>query len=1136
MTGHDRLHPIVAQMEPSAEQEPAVQARGRDVVVTAGAGSGKTSTLVARYLALLAEGCPLRGAIAITFTEKAAREMRNRVRAQIRRYLEAPALPEAERERWQGLYGELDAARIGTIHGLCSEILHSHPAEANVDPRFTVLDEGESNLLQRQVVDETLGRAAEDPDQVQLFELLGERGLRDTLAGLLWRRLDAAEAFSRMSEDVLADWRKVLAQRQTQALAALVARPDWRDAASGVHCNRASVRDDLLEGARRTAETALRGAEEPAALADRLAALAPLKQISVNCGRAGSWPGGKEQVEEVRLALKTLRELWNGAKALHLTFTPLDEALAHAMPRLRACFGFMCDRYAGLKLEGETLDFDDLEAGALALLEGNDAVRSRWLGETSALLVDEFQDTNDRQRRLVRCLNDGKLFIVGDAKQSIYRFRGADVTVFRDERERIAHEGGAVLSLDTSYRAHRELLEGLNDLMRPVLGEEADPSRPWAEPFARLLPHREAAGPGFTAPHVELHLALGSKGEGGLERAADALAGRLASLVEDREIFIEGDKGLSRLSYGDVAILCRASTSFAAYEDALERAGIPFLTVAGRGFYGRPEIRDLLNALSALADPTDDLALAGLLRSPALALSDVALYGLAVARTGKGPEGSNGGSAGRLWDVLRELGAALPGEDGGRAARAAGLIADLNAQAGRAPVADLLKAFLDATGYRAALLSAGQTRAARNVAKLLADAHASGLVGVGGFLEYVAELRDSGSREGEARATAERAVQIMSVHAAKGMEFPVVVLGDITHRAPPPSGILFDAGLGVVLPQRNNDKTPAAAYQLARWVAEDQEAAESDRLLYVAATRAREKLIFSGCVTTNRDGGVGAPGGWLKRLCEAGCLDLAGACAASGDSDAEVSLLSIGIGGSPASCTIYGPAWVAERAPRAAAALPPETADPVPPPLLAPLQPESARADDRSAEQERDPGQRVWRVAPPESRLDAPQWVVGKLVHEALAAWRFPTGDESFDRWAEAQARGCGLTDPRPLADAVTKCRRLLLRFREHTLYEEMARAERRMHEVPYSRIDRYGQVDSGVIDALILNGGAWTIIEFKTDRIRDQAALEMPLVPEVYLAQARRYREAVEGFVARQPEVVFCFLDYAGAVHLHRL
>src|SRR5512136_592245 len=146
----DMRWPIVEQMTPSPEQRPAVAARGQDVVVTAGAGAGKTRTLVARYLSLLAEGMPLRSVVAITFTKKAAREMRNRVRDEMRRYLERPDLDDLERQAWQRLYSELDAARIDTIHGLCMEILRAHPAEARIDPRCGVLDEGQIGILHNQ--------------------------------------------------------------------------------------------------------------------------------------------------------------------------------------------------------------------------------------------------------------------------------------------------------------------------------------------------------------------------------------------------------------------------------------------------------------------------------------------------------------------------------------------------------------------------------------------------------------------------------------------------------------------------------------------------------------------------------------------------------------------------------------------------------------------------------------------------------------------------------------------------------------------------------------------------------------------------------------------------------------------------
>ncbi|MBN1954269.1 MAG: UvrD-helicase domain-containing protein [Anaerolineae bacterium] len=1117
----EMVHPIVAQMEPSPEQEPAVVERGRDVAVTAGAGTGKTRTLVARYLSLLAEGLPLRSIVAITFTRKAARAMRNRVREQVRRYPARDDLSGVERERWQSLYAALDAARIGTIHSLCAEMLRAHPAEARVDPRFEVLDEGLVGILQRRAVDEALSWAADDAQAAALFALLGEYGLRSALGSLLGQRGDVEDAVASLPEDLFAHWAAALAARQEQALRALLARPAWGEAVEVLENNAADKPDDKAALERQEALAALGGATGP--LADRLASLARLGAINLGGGSQRSWPGGREQLDEVKGALRALRELWRGqAGLLERRLTDLDEKLAAAVPLLRQTLAVAGARYDAFKRERNSLDFDDLEQGALALLRGDAAVRARWQAEVRAILVDEFQDTNGRQRDLVALLNgnQGRLFIVGDAKQSIYRFRGADVTVFRTERERIERQGGAAFSLATSYRAHRALVEALNDLLRPVLGEAEDAARPWAEPFAPLGHHRADAGPGFAAPHVELHLAAGTKADGALHRAANALAARLVELVTAGTQVVE-DGQPRPLDYGDVAILCRASRSFGPYEDALERAGVPFLTVAGRGFYGRPEIRDLLNGLQALADPRDDLALAGLLRSPAFALSDAALYRVCQARDRQG-------GAASLWDVLQAGGAGLVGDDGRKAERAARVIAALHRQAGRTIVADLLKEYLDATDYRAALIQAGQARGARNVAKLLADAHASRIAGVGEFLEYLQGLRDAGMREGEARSTAEGAVQVMSVHAAKGLEFPVVAIGDVTHATPGSRGLLVDAELGVLVRLTGEGDAESSVYELGKARDQDQAEAESERLFYVAATRAREKLILSGCVGLRQGGQIGKAGGWLGKI--AGPLGLADediACDAEG---AGVVHLDLQVGETPVHCAIYEPGVVwAHAAPGRVGRSDLSLA--LPPPLLSPVVPEMKRLDPRASQQERIPPQRVWRVVPAIERPRAPAWVVGSIVHEALAAWRFPDG--SFEHWAEARARGYGVADPRVLADAIRQSRRLLERFAGHSLYQEMNRADRRLHEVPYS-LEENGRIESGIIDALYLQDGLWTVVEFKTDDVQDDARFRELLEQEDYVAQARRYVNAVERLLGQRPRSVLCMLNHAGGVRLH--
>ncbi|GIK40341.1 MAG: hypothetical protein BroJett011_41740 [Chloroflexota bacterium] len=1101
------LPAIVTQLSPSREQEPAINERGRDVVVTAGAGTGKTRTLVARYLALLHEELPLRSIVAITFTKKAAREMRNRLRDTIRLYLESSDLTdEHEQLRWGMHYSDLDAARVSTIHSLCTEILRAHPAEAGVDPRFEVLDEGQTNVLREQVVDEGLAWAANTPEIVSLFGLLSETNLRKTLSILLARRLEAEAIWAKLPADVYAHWQQKLADGQARARRELLVNESWLECVEIIQTNKADNSSDKLEFQRQIAVAAI----------DQITgSLTDLATINLKGGKAEFWPDGKTQMEKVRAALKTLRAIYEDKVLLSLTLTELDQALAQAMPHLRQLFTFACNRYHSLKHERQQLDFDDLEAKALALLRDHESVRRRWQAAVQALLVDEFQDTNARQRDLLDYLNgdQGKLFIVGDAKQSIYRFRNADVVVFREKRSQIEAQGGKHVPLDTSYRAHKALIDGMNNLLAPVLGTAQDPARPWIEPFSALKHDRLHAGQGFTPPHIELHLTIGSKENGALQKSAAMVVSRLVSLVEEQEIYVGVGPKAQPLDYGDIAILCRASRSFAPYEDALERAGIPFLTVAGRGFYQRPEIRDLLNALQALADPTNDLALAGLLRSPALALSDAALYQLRQV------DGSVS-----LWQTLKQDQAELSFDDRQRANRAIDLIETLYQRVGRISVADLLKQFLDLTDYRTALIQAGQKRSARNVAKLLMDANTLNVVSVGEFLTYVNNLRDSGSREGEARSTAEGAIQLMTIHAAKGLEFPIVVIGDISHRGSTYRDALLDAELGVLLPQKDETKTLSGSYHLGKLSMEDQEQAESKRLLYVAITRAQEKVLLSGHIALNKDGKSAKPGGWLGELAKPELLRLTEISIQYDENGSNTFEIPLQVGQTPVGCYIYE-ADCGQKYSNRRIETKSEQSIPIPPHLLGPIDVAKARSNLEGP-------RRVWRVVPTTPHPHAPAWIIGNLVHKALAIWRF--GGNGFDVWLAAQAHNFGLTDDEQVRHAVTQSSRLLQHFQQHPLYETMNQAAQRLHEVPYTlTID--GIIQSGIIDALYLQDGVWTVVEFKTDLVHDEAERVSILSNTDYLAQIQRYQQVVKQMVGQEPRTLLCWLNHAGDIYISK-
>ena len=1116
------------------EQQAAVTSQRPAISITAGAGSGKTRTLVGRYLALLEQELPLRSLVAITFTDKAAREMRNRIRTLTAEWL-AKLDDDTHRELWVNAFSALDAARISTIHALCATILRAHPAEAGLDPAFTVLDEGQSAMARARAVEQGLTWAATNPDTGKLFRFFKEGQLRVLLTDLLEKRLDAAQALAAVPDDPLPVWSAALDGWFQEQMAA----PAWADSLDALAGLPAQVKDDKLEIARQAVLACwqeARQAQDSRNWDGLVTALLNLRgAISTTGGQQKNW--GKNELAAARETMAALRDHFDDALAQLVdkkkpVAWELDQQAAQLLPLVRRLLAEAQTIYQSYKTNSHSLDFDDLEQMTAQLLTTHPAVCARWQQEINAvLLVDEFQDTNRRQREIVYALagfettasqapsqalpetaqpRPASLFIVGDAKQSIYRFRGADVTVFRQVQADIRQAGGDLIDFNLTFRAHRSLVNLTNALLSPLMPAEDDPAHPYDVPFAPLKAHRNHPKSGMQPPCLEFQLGLGADKAEGRSAAAMGLAKRLLELQQSGQI-----------EWQDVALLFRASTAFGVYEDALEQVGIPFVTVAGRGFYNRPEVRDILNALAAIADPTDDLALAGLLRSPAIGLSDAALYLLRWDGTQRRP----------FWLALQNLSSieGLADEDRQQAEFARQLVDGLHAQAGRVSVAQLFKQFLDQTHYPAILrLTPGGERMRRNIDKLLADAHQSELVSVAEFLEYITALGDVGVRESEAPTEAGGAVQLMTIHKAKGLEFPVVVLADAGYsggfRATP---FYLDPELGLLLNLAADEAQPAT-FRLAACRAAAQEAAEERRLLYVAATRAMEKFIVSGDVklsTAKATPGKLLPSGWLADLAQVvGLKEMA-----LPDPPAAPLPVALDWQDGAAGCVFHPPTTAAPQVVEDISVIEPpaETPD-----LLAPLTVmPSALADEKLTERESDPPPRVWRVVPP-SRYEVPSWVVGSLTHMALRYWHFPD-ENDFAGFLRPFALEAGLTDPAAIDIALKRVATLLDRFQTHPLYVQLSAAERH-HEVPFS-LPADNRMHNGIIDLLFRAGpdAAWTIAEFKTDRLPAGIDLRQHAEAKGYLRQVDIYEQAVGRLMGVTPETLLVFLNVGQTVRV---
>ena len=1121
------LHPILRQLDPSPEQETPILSPGKDIVVTAGAGTGKTRTLVARFLSLLAEGNPLRAVVAITFTNKAAREMRNRVREEVRKYLLKGQLSEQERANWQRIYEGLDGARISTIHSLAGDILRQHPAELGLDPEFELLDEGQSARMKALAVEAALAWAGGDDLASGLFSIFGAWKLRRILGELLHKRLDVASVLSSLPEDVWAAWEPAL----IEPIRTFVEDPVVRSGLEGLTSlkadgtmDRAQEAGDLLVDDLRIVIDAWQTIDESSQQEDWVQVSRSLRLLRDHLkqkGRGENWAPAKP-----RAVIKELQRIYQETIGKAEFDLAVDRKLAtEVIPALRALFHYADQYYAAAREQINGLDFDDLEGLILHLFNDFPDVLTYWQGEIQALLVDEYQDTNARQRELVNLLTGGgnQLFIVGDGKQSIYRFRGADVAVFRQEQKRIAGKGESC-HLERSYRSHSLLLENLNSMLAPVLGDAAD--LPYLEPFSELKSGREEPPKLDLPAYVEVHLALGSKAAGAGNLAAEAVAARLLAIL-GRDV---GGDGSDQINYGDVAVLCRASSSFSDFEGAFEKAGIPYTTISGQGFFERPEIRDVLNALRVFTDPENDLALAGLMRSPASGFPDGFLLDVRDFQRAE--------KLGSLYEAARVYKTQGAGDDRLNLDSFLSMVEEYAALAGRVTTAELISRFLESTAYAAGLTLAGLERSVNNLRKLVADAQASGIVNLIDFLNYVAEIRDVAVREGEAQMVSEGAVQIMTVHQAKGLEFPVVILGDAAKRGRFTRDILLDDQFGLIPPFsiQRVEEDPAGrpfilsgrsfAYEIALEAERLKEEAETNRLLYVAATRAQDLLIISGAAgNPTRDHKLPTLAGWLGKL--SGPLGL-------GDLDLEldrdgnqIHRMLIENPGLTVSLSLY------ERQAELDFSLEmPQMGEddgegPIDPGLW-----EKAGLSIGSAE----PGEITLKTIYPAAKISAapraPSRIVGEVVHQALRRWKFPAdGEADFINWAEVEFRSAGIYDSQAIRSGYRRARQILERFSATELFRRMQEAEVLLHEVPYNLPGEKGSFEIGSIDALFREESQWVLVEFKTDEIRPGKEIDWSSVD--YLQQVGNYLHAAERLLDQRPDPILCFLDYGGRVKL---
>ena len=773
------------------------------VAIDAGAGSGKTFVLTRRLLNLIVGGLRVEHLVAVTFSEAAAAELRER----LQRLLD----DEARRHGHENVVraaGTLALAQISTIHALCARIIRDHPVESGAGLRFEVMDEAQTTAWLDATLPTVLAElpASDFGDVPARVALEAVRAMLDDP-----HRAEAALATSLATHDgALERLEAQLAQQAERE------QGDWDAALRTLRAHAASDPGDALERARRAA---LDAADVTGSVGVRQAAMAAaLAGLRANAGTAKAWGAHKVTVLHAAQRLAQLsapdsvlsRALWQ-QRALPV----IERLYRHAQRRLDA-----------LKAEQERLTFADLERLAAQALEHPD-VQAYYAERWTAVLVDEFQDTSPLQWRIISALTAaGATFtVVGDEKQSIYGFRGADVRVFRTAREQVTERGGERRDLSRSFRTHAPLVAVLNAFFAEFMPGPLSPSSTAAR-FTPLTAYREE-NPSDSAP-CEFHVISGPQAKGQLRRAeADLLAHRIQSLLAEGRTVQDGEHSRP-LSYRDIAILLRVRTNLNTYEHALFGAGIPYTVQGGRGLLARPEVRDLCQLLQFLARPDDDLALAATLRSPVVGWTDARLHGVGD----RAPRQS-------LWAALTAQGTAPA------------LLVELLERRASSGASALIERALEASEHAVVMASLpdGPRRLA-NIDAFLALLHTwaqGGEADVTRAALAVQRTLDLELPVPEALLGTDDAVQIMTIHGSKGLEFPVVIVPDLLARGrADTSALLMDAdhGLAVKVPGVKGADQPPLHRTLQDLMAE-RRAAEDERLMYVALTRAADVLILT---------------------------------------------------------------------------------------------------------------------------------------------------------------------------------------------------------------------------------------------------------------------------------------------------
>ncbi len=1053
-------------------------------LVEASAGTGKTTLLVKRIIEILRAGAArLDEIVAITFTEKAASELKVKLREELEQILLGPLDSEVG-SRISKAISDLERMEVTTIHSFCASLLRERPVEAGIDPNFEVADELTASLIQNEVWERWIGRKMESEDPV----LTRAVGLGITLKQIhkigqsLLGNLDLLESLPT----------PLLLQEVDEAV---------KDFVNSFHKRILSLEDLKSHYCKNPVED--KASKKIEELHEKFFELQSLpeeeregfifKEIKIGASsRLGAQKNWLDptSLEKVRKEIETLSALHEKVRAL----------IAHTvLSSLGECLSDYVQAYRKAKQERNLLDFNDLLLMARNMLRDHPQVRKYFQSRYPYLLVDEFQDTDPLQVEIIFFLSPKNLFLVGDPKQSIYRFRRADIEIYEEAKKRMGES--RLLNISQNFRCAPSIVRVVNRIFQDLirLPEEGK----YQPEYVPLHFGRKKA---TVPPRHGILLLSPPKDQGILLRtAADCrlwesrcIAAFIQKMVEETWPIWDGSQESFRpIQFKDIAILMRSYNCLDFLEEALRSYGVDYRVIGGKSFYFRQEVEQLLTLLQTIENPYDQVSLIACLRSPFFGISDEELF-MFHARGGELNylKGARGTSLERPFQFLREL----------------------HEIRNQGSVSALLKRLYEETaGLILYLLKPQGEQRVANLLKIGEIARAleqRGMLSFRGFVRWLSERKGEGAEE-EEPPTLERGenfVRLLTIHRAKGLEFPMVILTDLAHSGGVESqDFIIDRSGGKIAFKIGNKENRfwTRNYEEMREWEEKRGKAEEHRLLYVGMTRARDFLVLPVYWEEERKSREGRS--YLASI--------------------QPYLPNPDQGGFEE--------WMDEMTlyDTDSLNLTPETAPPFRFPLGIEMKEGKASSEVLSQRKQWKESQEDLRrhfgggrllLSPSEKVLEFErdeEWIIskegltegalfGKLVHRLFEKmdWKRP---EMIDPLTEKEGKGLGATQ-----SMIERAGKLVKEAISSPLFQRVIRSENYQKEVPFTYFEE-GMMIEGVMDLVFREGEDWVVLDFKTDRI-DPKQLEARV--NHYRPQVRIYSEAIQKIFGKPPKEVILF------------